>query len=121
MWIRRTYTPASEITRALEKSVSKALTSTDYGSAGTHPVRSIRPGSMQTRLINGQQAAIFVIDVTYEVLRDGAIAQSHSIEYRAIIQTESNVIEFWASYDADNNLAVFRWLFDPILATAKIP
>jgi len=116
--IRRVYTPASEMTRELEQSVSNAVKNSYYGSQA---VRSIRPGSMQTRLINGQQAAIFLIDRASDSGHDGVITKVHETEYCALIQTENYVIDFRSLFSRDADLAVFRWLFDPILAAAKIP
>jgi len=119
--LRRIYTPPSEITRALEQSVYKATNSSNSSGGGANLVRSIRPGSMETRLINGQQAAIFLIDDISDAGHDGVITKEHAFEYCALIQTESNVLEFRSYFSRENDLAVFRWAFDPILATAKIP
>jgi hypothetical protein len=118
---RRVYTPAAEIPRALEKSVSEAVRTTYYGVAGNNVVRSIRPGSMQSRLINGQHAAVFLVDVASDVGHDGVVSRNHETDYCALIQTENNVIEFQSHFSNDRDLAVFRWQFDPVLATAKIP
>jgi hypothetical protein len=116
--LRRVYTPPSEITRALQESVSRAVKSANYGVSGVNVVRSIHPGSMQMRLINGQQAAVFLVDVSYEGSHDGIVEKNQSTDYCAVIQTENNVVEFRTH---GQNVALFRWQFDPILATAKIP
>jgi len=116
--IRRVYTPASEITRALEHSVSEAVKRDNYGVNGHNVVRSIHPGSLQTRLINGQQAAVFLVDISYERGNDGVVVKEQETDYCAVIQTENNVVEFRTH---NQGVTLFRWLFDPILATAKIP
>jgi hypothetical protein len=116
--LRRIYTPASEIDRSLQQSVSEAINSSYWGVTGYNVVRSIHPGSLQRRLINGQKAAIFLVDIDSEVGHDGVIENVHSTDYCAIIQTENNLVEFRARF---SNVPLFRWLFDPILATAKIP
>jgi hypothetical protein len=116
--LRRVYTSSSEITRALQESISRAVKSANYGVSGVNVVRSIHPGSLQTRLINGQQAAVFLVDVSYEGSHDGTVEKNQSTDYCAVIQTENNAIEFRTH---GQNVALFRWLFDPILATAKIP
>jgi hypothetical protein len=121
VYFRRIYTPTAEIPRALEQSISEAVRTTYYGVAGNNVVRSIRPGSMQTRLINGQHAALFLIDVAFDVGHDGVVSRNHETDYCALIQTENSVIEFQSHFSSDQSLAVFRWQFDPVLATAKIP
>jgi hypothetical protein len=115
--LRRIYTPSSEIDRALQESVSDAVQESHYGNYGRNVVRSLHPGSLQRRVINGQQAAVFVVDIGSERGSDGVIEKALSTDYCAIIQTENNVVEFRSG----TNVPVFRWLFDPILATAKIP
>ena len=118
--LSRVYTPISEITRALERSVSEEVKNTQYGAGGSgfNEVRSIHPGSLQTRLINGQQAAVFLVDINYERGRDGIVEKEMITDYCAIIQTENNVVVFRTR---NEYVPLFRWLFDPILATAKIP
>jgi hypothetical protein len=116
--LRRVYTPSSEIARALQESISEAVKNAWYGPSSVNEVRSIHPGSLQTRLINGQQAAVFLVDIDYEGSHNGIVENNHAIDYCAIIQTENNVIEFNTH---SQNVALFRWLFDPVLATVKIP
>jgi len=118
--LRRVYTPASEIDRSLQDSVAEAVkdTYTSFGVPGYNVVRSVHPGSLQRRLVNGQQAAFFLVDTVSEVGHEGAIEKLRSTDYCAIIQTENSVIEFRTRFQ---NVPLFRWLFDPILATARIP
>lgn len=119
--IRRIHTPASEIALALDQSVAEIVGHPGYH-GGLNAVSSIRPGSRQTRLINGQQAEIVLVDFVSDSGHDGVVTRSRVTDYCAFIQTENNIIEFRSSFfNGDNELAVFRWLFDPILATAKIP
>ena len=116
--LRRVYTPAAEIPQALEKAISEAVQDRYFGANGINEVKSLRPGSLQRRLINGQQAASFLIDLNYEKGHEGAVSKEQETDYCAVIQTENNVIVFRTH---NQYVAVFRWLFDPILATAKIP
>ncbi len=116
---RRVYTPSSEIERSLRQTVEREAQSNFWGiSGGYNAIGSVHPDSLQIRLINGQQAAVFVIDRDYEKGRDGLVVKDQEKQYCAIIQTENGIIEFRTR---DQYVPNFRWLFDPILETARIP
>jgi len=116
--LQKTYTPPGEIAQALrqtmadkEAEVARRSNVTDW---------RIRPDSVQARLIGGQQALICLIDYNSHSMSNGMPVTSNHHEYYAWIRTESTAIEF--QFDGSNGgIAVFRFLFEPILATAKIP
>ncbi|HVW11795.1 MAG TPA: hypothetical protein VHC90_24605, partial [Bryobacteraceae bacterium] len=64
----RVYTPTAEIGRALQDSISKMISGWLLGDGvnGHNEVVSLHPGSLEKRVINGQEAAVFLVDIDYE-------------------------------------------------------
>jgi hypothetical protein len=79
---------------------------------------------MQAQVVNGQQTRVFVVDENFDEGHDGVVTRGHAFEYVALIQTENTAVLFRQGVHGGNtseDLALFRWLFDPLIATAKIP
>lgn len=101
--VRKLYTPKAEIAQALQKAM--AGRPTDSGQK-----ERVRPEIVEAFEIGGQQALRCVV-----VRGDGSYTN-----YYVWIRTESTAVEFRARWPADE-FAVFRWKFDPVLATVNVP
>jgi hypothetical protein len=99
--VRKVYTAKAEIGQALQKSVAKTKES------GWELV----PESVERFEIGGQQALRCVVR--------SSPAGSNTI-YFVWIRTESTAVEFKALFRPPE-FTVFRWKFDPVLATVKVP
>src|ERR1039458_3443993 len=95
--VRKIYTPKAEIARALQKEMANRT-----GKA------RVRPQSVEAIEIGGQQALRCLVD---------GEGQSDPTYY-VWIRTESTAVEFRTS---PHQFAVFRWKFDPVLDTVKVP
>jgi hypothetical protein len=114
--LRRAYTPSAEIPQALRQALADELSEYQRTSAFSY---TVRPGSVQERLIGGQQALTCVLDFTD---KDG----NRKSGYRAWIQTESTLLkvttEIPRGSEMDSSrLGVFRWRFEPLLERIRIP
>jgi hypothetical protein len=97
--VRKLYSPKTEISQALQKEMASRT--------GTERVR---PESVEAFEIGGQQALRCVVD-----------GESRSnTTYYVWIRSESTAVEFKANLSA-REFAVFRWKFDRVLATVKLP
>jgi hypothetical protein len=101
--VRKLYTPKAEIAQALQKSMAD-------GTKGNG--ETVRPESVETFEIGGQQALRCVVDTS-----DGG--RSITLYY-VWIRTESTSVLISAARSS-SDFAVFRWKFDPVLATVKVP
>jgi hypothetical protein len=99
--VRKLYTPKAEIAQELQKSVAKTKES------GWELV----PESVERFEIGGQPALRCVVR--------SSPAGSYTIYY-VWIRTESTAVEFKAIFKP-SEFSVFRWKFDPVLATVKVP
>jgi len=107
--MRRIYTPPAEIDGAVERACSDQVA--DKAAQGYTDV-GIRPQSLQTRTIGGHQSISCIIDSQDQ-------AKRKFTEFYAWIYTEGLILRF--SPANSGNLAVYRWAFDPVLATFKLP
>lgn len=105
--VRKLYTPKAEIARALQKTMADRPI---WWLGGTERVR---PESVETLEIGGQQALRCVVEAKPA---EGGL----KVVYYVWIRTESTAVEFVASLNS-NDFAVFRWKFDPVLTTVKVP
>jgi hypothetical protein len=97
--VRKLYSPKTEISQALQKEMASRT--------GTERVR---PESVEAFEIGGQQALRCLVD-----------GESRSnTTYYVWIRSESTAVEFKANLSA-REFAVFRWKFDRVLATVKLP
>jgi hypothetical protein len=118
--LQKTYTPPGDIAQALRQAMaekSKAL-------SGLRSARevTVRPDSVQTRLIGGQQALICLIDtVDHSTSTDGVPVTNEYYRYYAWVRTEGTAIEFSFGANGRSNVALFRFRFEAVLATANIP
>jgi hypothetical protein len=101
--VRKLYTPKAEIAQALQKSMAD-------GTKGNG--ETVRPESVETFEIGGQQALRCVVDTS-----DGG--RSITLYY-VWIRTESTSVLISAARSS-SEFSVFRWRFDPVLATVKVP
>jgi hypothetical protein len=110
--LRRTYTPPAEIPQALRQAFADKITEYRSNEVTDH---NVRVGSVQERLIGGQQALSCVVDYT---TKDG---RRLSI-YLTWIQTESTLITFETPGQySSSSIAVLRWRLDPVLDMVRIP
>jgi hypothetical protein len=101
--VRKLYTPKAEITQALQKTMADRT-------KGNGEI--VRPASVETFEHGGQQALRCVTDY-----KDNNVSRA---TYYVWVRTESTAVEFRADRLAPD-LAIFRWQFDPVLATLKVP
>ena len=109
--LRRIYTPPAEIPQTLRQALADKITEYRRNEVTDH---NVRVGSVQERLIGGQQALSCVVDYTTKE------ANRRSI-YLTWIQTESTLIDFESRPLNSSDLAVYRWRLEPILEMVKIP
>jgi len=123
--LRTIYTPPDEIAQALRQSMAEAPARIQWINLPPYAVTrevKLRPDSVQTRLIGGQQALICLFDIVDHAMSDGIPTTRESTIYYAWIRTENLAVEFATNGGEDRSqIADFRFLFEPILATAKIP
>ena len=98
--VRNVYTPNAEIAEVLQKTMADQA---------KEAKESVRPESVEVFEIGGQQALRCILDST------GSFTT-----YFVWIQTESTAVEFRALLRRES-VPVFRWKFDPVLATVKVP
>jgi hypothetical protein len=105
--IRKVFTPKTEIGAALRQTMAERTRD-----------RAVRPGSVQERLIGGQQALVCLVDAK-EKRGDNMVDYT---SYYVWVRTENTAVEFGRDGGPYNSFsAVFRWQLDPVLATARIP
>ena len=105
--VRKLYTPKAEIAQALQKTmVDEPIWTFD----GTERVRL---ESVETFEIGGQQALRCVADAK-------PASGRFNVVYYVWIRTESTAVRLVANL-LFSDFAVFRWRFDPVLATVKVP
>jgi hypothetical protein len=75
--------------------------------------QTVRPGSVQERMIGGQQALACILEA--KEMKDPY--------YYVWARTESTAVEFWVGgiNSMERFSAIFRWQLDPVLATVRIP
>ena len=118
--LQKTYTPPGDTAQALRQTMADKLKAL----SGLRSARevTVRPDSVQTRLIGGQQALICLIDtVDHSTSTDGVPVTNEYYRYYAWVRTESTAIEFSFGANGRESVALFRFRFEPVLATAKIP
>jgi hypothetical protein len=117
--LRTIYTPPGDIAQALRQTMADKVE--EIAKEGVAREAKVRPDSVQTRLIGGQQALICLIDYVDHSISDGNPLTREYYRYYAWIRTQSTAIEFEFGSSNRNSLALQRFVFEPILATAKIP
>jgi hypothetical protein len=95
---RKIYTPPSEIAQALQRTLA------EYQNRD-----QVRPGSIQTRLIGGQQALSCLVDF-----------DANKTKYIIWIRSESTSVSMESDMDR-SAVGVFRWRFEPALEMIRIP
>jgi len=101
IWMRRIYTPPAEIDRELRKSCSNMATERQ---------REPRLDSVQVRTVNGHPLLSCFIDT--------ADKKSGGSEFYIWVRTESLILRFTPNL---SNVPIFRWMFEPVLDTIKLP
>jgi hypothetical protein len=101
--VRKLYTPKAEIAQALQKTMADR---TSYPGE----TERVRPASVEAFEIGGQQALRCLVDFT---------GRPPTTTYYVWIRSESTAVEFRAVITSE--FPVFRWKFDPVLATVKVP
>jgi len=103
--VRRIYTPKAEIAQALQKTMAD--------SAKEFSTERLLPESVEVLEIGGHQAL--------RCLRNYRNSDKNpSTAYYVWIRTESTAVEFRADLSTWS-FPAFRWRFDPVLATVKVP
>ena len=98
--MRRIYTPPAEMDQAAERSCSDRAKDLKG---------QIRPQSLQPRTVGGLQSASCTIDY--------ASGENKNSDFYIFVRTESLILRF----DPQQGTATFRWIFEPILDTIKLP
>jgi len=101
--VKKLYTPKAEIAQALQKTMADR---TSYPAE----TERVRPASVEAFEIGGQQALRCLVDFT---------GRPPTTTYYVWIRSESTAVEFRAVITSE--FPVFRWKFDPVLATVKVP
>jgi hypothetical protein len=117
VWMRKIYTPPAEIAGSLRKNLDDVIKQWQRDASPNGHDYQVRQGSIQERLIGGKQALSCIVDYIQQVQTDRI---NRKADYVVWIRTEGIFIEFHIYTDRDG-VGVARWLFDPIVATAKIP
>jgi hypothetical protein len=100
--MRRIYTPSADIERALQQACDDEVKNWT-GS-------KVRPRSVQTRLVAGHPSLSCIID------------NGNNTNLGIWIGTESMILRFNGySSGQGSELAVWRWMFEPVLDTIKLP
>jgi hypothetical protein len=100
--MRRIYTRPAEIDGALQRACegrAKELSS----------VAKVRPQSTQTRKVGGHQSLSCIIE------------NDHALLFDIWIGTESLMMRFSTNNVGPGEIAVWRWMFEPVLDTIKLP
>jgi hypothetical protein len=97
--LRKVFTPKAEIGAALRQTMADRTRN-----------RTVRLGSVQERMIGGQQALVCIVERR----------ENEPARYYVWVQTENAAVEF-SAYAGDGSFSVFRWRLDPVLATVRIP
>ena len=80
----------------------------------------MRPGSLQTRTIGGQQALTYLLDYFNTEHNSDSLPNRKMTVYATWIATQDETIEFRAEMDPAS-VGTFRWRLEPILAALRIP
>jgi hypothetical protein len=102
--MRRIYTPPAEVEQAVQKSCSSRVT--ELRPRDVTQKAESRPDSVRTRMFGGHPSASCIIDT------------NQGTEFNIWVRTESLNLRFSLTY---GSLPVFRWIFEPILDTIKLP
>jgi hypothetical protein len=104
IWMRRIYTPPSELDQAVQHACSDRAA--EIGGKGVTDLK-IRPQGIQTRIVGGYRSVSCVIDSPAKT------------DYSIWIFTEGLILRFSPSYLPE--VGVYLWAFDPVIATFKLP
>ena len=114
--LRKIHTPPAEIAQALRRAMTETIDGRrwypDYDD-------KVRPGSVQTRLIGGQQALSCLLDYSAGPVSDPN-PDNRKTHYYVWIGTENAIVELRADM-ARSEVGVFRWQYDPIIDAVRIP
>jgi hypothetical protein len=115
--IHKIYTPASELAQTLQRAMQEA--------SREHPLSSwdgyqVRPESVQSRMIGGHPALTCLLDYTAGSPNSNDNPPSKWTLYETWIATEDEVIEFRTNLRRDD-VGTFRWRFEPMLTSLRIP
>ena len=115
--IRKVHTPAPEIAQALQRALAERT-----GWHNLNPLwdYKVRPGSLQTRTIGGQQALTYLLDYFNTEHNSDSLPNRKMTVYATWIATQDETIEFRAEMDPAS-VGTFRWRLEPILAALRIP
>ena len=106
----KVYTPAPEIAEALQQVIAdqvKRHQGTDF---------KVRPDSVQTRLVNGQQTLSYIADIS-----ENGPDKPKTTYYEVWIRTESTSIELFTNAANGIGFAVQRWWFEPVIDAVHVP
>jgi hypothetical protein len=116
--IHKIYTPPAEIAQALQRAMAEEI---DEHAWNPDLAYKVRAGTLQTRLIGGQQALSCLLDH-----QDGPLTPPESSKenlrttYAVWIGKENAIVELWGEV-ARSQVGTFRWRFDPIIDAVRIP
>jgi len=107
------HTPPAGIAQALQRALAAKTGERDQSLLSRYEVR---PGSLRTRLIGGQQALSCLLDLTR---RNGDSSRLITL-YIVWIGTENAMVELSTELNREN-VGVFRWRIDPMVDAIRIP
>jgi len=109
--MRRIYTPPAEMDQAMRETCSDRVKEMEGG--GSFSGVSIRPQSLQTHTLGGHPSVSCIIDY-----KSG---QNSTADFYIWVRTESLILRFSLNTVNNQEMALFRWMFEPVLATIKLP
>jgi hypothetical protein len=116
--IHKIYTPPSELAQTLQRAMQDA--SRKHPQTSWNGDYQVRPESVQTREIGGHPALTCLLDYTTGSPNSAESPPQKWTRYEAWIATEDEVIEFRLNLPRDS-VGTFRWRFEPILTSLRIP
>jgi hypothetical protein len=113
------YTPVAEIPQALTDDLAALVKEISDNSRNSDWY--VRRQTEQPRRIDGGLVLIVIVDYVTHSMSDGMPVAQKVHDYIALVRTEGAAIEFRTYNRSLGDIAVLRFLFEPLLATAKIP
>lgn len=113
------YTPVAEIPQALTDDLASLVKEISDNSRNSDWY--VRRQTEQPRRIDGGLVLIVIVDYVTHSMSDGMPVAQKVHDYIALVRTEGAAIEFRTYNRSLGDIAVLRFLFEPLLATAKIP
>jgi tetratricopeptide (TPR) repeat protein len=116
--IKRIYTPAAQISQAIQDDLNAHISELD-------PARysdiHVTPAGPKPRQAGAAQVMTALIDSKYHRVEDGMPNTSDNHSYYAFIRTENAAVEIRMFGAQPSQIGVVRFLLEPLLANVKLP